>query len=139
MKRGNMKKEELEELIEKEKIMSMKELKIVLRRENKMRSTDQIIKAIVTDEIQRLGNKEVLTKNEVKKYIKNFSPATAQRQIEDLRAGQQVWGPRPNSLDKHTRTYYPVQEVAVVMYIQAHPASIYGRASLKRTLETRHD
>jgi len=139
LKRKYMTKEELEEMVEKEKIMSMKELKLILKRENMIKSTDQIIKTIVVDEIQKIGKREVFTKNEVKKYIKNFSPATAQRQIEELRAGRMVWGPRPNSLTQNTKAYYPMYEVAAVMYIQSHVASAYGRPSLKRILETRHD
>lgn len=52
-----MTKEELEEMVEKEKIMSMKELRIVLKRESKMKSMDQIIKTIANDEIQKIGER----------------------------------------------------------------------------------
>ncbi len=132
-------KEELEEFVEKEKIMSMRELKIALKREKMLESTDKIIKTIAGDEIQKIGNGDVFSKDEIKVYIKNFSPATAQRQIDELRAGRKVWGPRPNGLAKNVKTYYPAQELAAVMYIQSHAASVYGRPSLKRILETRHD
>jgi len=134
-----MTKQDIEYIVEKEKIMSMRELKLILKREDMIQSTDQIIKTIAIDEIQKIGNKEVFTKNEIRKYIKNFSPATAQRQIEELRAGSEVWGPRPNSLVKNVKAYYPVQELAAVMYIQSHAACMYGKPSLKRILETRHD
>ncbi len=133
-----MTKQEIEYMVEKEKIMSMRELKVVQKREKIQMSTDQIVRVIVQEEIGRIG-KDIVQKKEINEFLKNFSSSTAYRQLNELRSGRAVWGPVPSSLEKNIKIYYPVQEVAAVMYMQGHPVDKYGKPSLRRILETRHD
>jgi len=128
----------IEAIVMGEKVMSMSELIIVMRREGMEMDRDAIIAAIAADELARIGA-EPLGKKEVSALIKNFSPPTAQRQLLHLRSGLQVSGPWPNTLERNVKVHYPPLEVAAVMYIQNHTVSMRGRPSLRRILETRHD
>ena len=128
----------IEAIVMGEKVMSMSELIIVMRREGMEMDRDAIIAAIAADELARIGA-EPLDKKEVSALIKNFSPPTAQRQLLYLRSGLQVSGPWPNTLARNVKVHYPPLEVAAVMYIQNHTVSMRGRPSLRRILETRHD
>jgi len=132
-----MTKEELEKIVMNEKVMTMRELIAVLRREGMPMDRDAIITLIAGEQMAAVPDKPV-SKVEAAKFIRNFSTATAHRQIEKIRAGEQVNGPLPNTLERNQKVFYPRLEVAAVMYIQAHSVTMYGKPSLRRILETRH-
>lgn len=138
-----MTKAELENMIKERNIMDMEQCRHELSNLGKFKSSEEIIRIIVSNEIVRinkeLGEDHAYELNETTSILKNFSLATAARQKEHLREGKRVLGPHPMSLKKNVKTYYPQLEVAATMYLQSHPVTSYMQPSLSKLLETRHD
>ncbi len=132
----------MENLIEERSIMTMTECKKVLSDMGTPKSTAQIIKIVVDDEISKiknvLGDDLAYDMLEVTQILKNYSQSTAIRQKNNLRAGVRVWGPHPIDLSKNVKAYYPQIEVAAVMYLQSNPVVSFLKPSLSRLLVTRH-